>query len=166
MPKAVLDSWFDDRRRWLTARGLDPANAQWREILTKTDPQEAKTFLDTFWNRWHDALDECHGECMLRRPALAKIVAKSLHHFDNNRYLLLDFVVMPNHVHVLVAFPDEEAMLDQCESWKHYTATQINRELRARAGFGSKMGSITCSAVRNNSSICADILPPIQAERG
>jgi hypothetical protein len=34
---------------------------------------------------------------------------------------------MPNHVHLLAAFANEEAMLSQCESWKHYTARAINR---------------------------------------
>jgi type I restriction enzyme R subunit len=49
--------------------------------------------------------------------------------------LLLDFIVMPNHVHILVSFPDEQAMLAQCEGWKHYTATQINRRLKQRGRF-------------------------------
>ncbi|HEV8061780.1 MAG TPA: transposase [Gemmataceae bacterium] len=63
---------------------------------------------------------------------MAEIVARSLHHFDGARYLLLDFVIMPNHVHLLAAFPDEQGMLNQCESWKHYTATQINRRLKRK----------------------------------
>ena len=56
-------------------------------------------------------------------------MANSLQHFDGDRYELTDFVVMPNHVHVLVAFPDDESLLKQCESWKHFTATKINRLL-------------------------------------
>ncbi len=43
--------------------------------------------------------------------------------------LLTDFVIMPNHVHILVAFPDQDSMLYQCESWKHFTAREINRIL-------------------------------------
>jgi putative transposase len=42
---------------------------------------------------------------------------------------------MPNHVHILVVFPDPESLLAQCESWKHYTATQINRRLKRRGRF-------------------------------
>jgi putative transposase len=48
---------------------------------------------------------------------------------------LLDFVVMPNHVHLLAAFPDEAAMLEQCESWKHFTAARINRTLGQKGRF-------------------------------
>ena len=44
-----------------------------------------------------------------------------------------DFVVMPNHVHLLAAFPDPNAMEKQFDSWLHYTAVQINR-LTNRSG--------------------------------
>jgi len=51
-----------------------------------------------------------------------------------------DFVVMPNHVHLLAAFPDEGSMLAQCESWKHYTATKINRFLGRSSRFWQQDG--------------------------
>jgi type I restriction enzyme R subunit len=40
-----------------------------------------------------------------------------------------------NHVHFLAAFPDENAMLTQCGSWKRYTATKINQTLGRRGRF-------------------------------
>jgi REP element-mobilizing transposase RayT len=58
-----------------------------------------------------------------------------LRRFDGDRYELTDFVVMPNHVHVLVAFRDEEAMLKQCAGWKRYTARQINETIGASGEF-------------------------------
>ena len=77
---------------------------------------------------------------MLRRPELGKIVAGSLQKFDGDRYDLTDFVVMPNHVHVLAAFPDEESMMAQCESWKHYMASKINKALGERGRFWQQDG--------------------------
>jgi putative transposase len=68
------------------------------------------------------------------------MVATSVQHFDGDRYDLSDFVVMPNHVHLLVAFSDEESMLKQCESWKHFTATRINRALGRRGRFWQQDG--------------------------
>jgi type I restriction enzyme R subunit len=62
-------------------------------------------------------------------------VADSLLHFDGDRYDLTDFVIMPNHVHLLAAFPDEQAMLEQCDSWKQYTATKLNRALGRKGQF-------------------------------
>jgi putative transposase len=140
MPKEVLNRWFQDRRRWLRSHGIDPDEAQWRNRVDQLEESQAREFLETFWNRWHDSLDEGKGSCVLRRPDLADIVAKSLKHFDGERYRLLDFVVMPNHVHLLAAFADEMAMLKQCESWKHYTATQINRCLNQKCRFWQQDG--------------------------
>jgi len=135
MPREVLDQWHADRTRWLAHHGVNARDPQWRGQLDKLGPKVAREFLDIFWNRWHDALDAGHGDCLLRQPALSQVVAESLSHFDGERYELLDYVVMPNHVHLLAAFPDEEAMLQQCDSWKHYTAAQINRRLGWRGRF-------------------------------
>jgi len=135
MPQAVLDRWLADRAAWLTAHGIDPKDDRWRDRLDQLGPVVAREFTAAFWNRWHDSLDAGHGTCVLRRPDLAQVVADSLRHFDGDRYRLLDFVVMPNHVHLLAAFPDEGAMLAQCESWKHYTATRINRALGQKGRF-------------------------------
>jgi REP element-mobilizing transposase RayT len=69
---------------------------------------------------------------VLKRSELAAIVAENLHHFDGDRYLLADFVVMPNHVHLLLCLLGATDIEDQCYSWKRYTATQINRALGRR----------------------------------
>jgi len=61
-------------------------------------------------------LDSCHGRCLLKRPELATIVADSLLHFDGQRYRIGDFIVMPNHVHLLAVFRGAEAMKEQYDS--------------------------------------------------
>ena len=70
---------------------------------------------------------------MFADPEFSLIVMQSLQHFDGDRYLLTDAVVMPNHVHLLAAFRSEELMLEQCTSWKHFTATAIHRRQRELA---------------------------------
>jgi type I restriction enzyme R subunit len=122
------------------AHGINPTEPNWREKLAELDQRIASAFQEAFWNRWQDALDACHGACVLRMVELAQIVTKSLRHFDDDRYLMLDFVVMPNHVHLLASFPDEKAMLAQCESWKHNLATQINRRLKQNGRFWQQDG--------------------------
>jgi REP element-mobilizing transposase RayT len=135
MPATVIKKWFADRDRWLRAHAIDPAQPNWREKLYELDRRLVSAFLEAFWNRWQDTLDDCHGARVLGTPELAEIVAKSLRHFDNDRYLMLDFVVMPNHIHLLAAFRDEDALLNQCESWKRYSATHINRRLKQHGRF-------------------------------
>jgi REP element-mobilizing transposase RayT len=47
---------------------------------------------------------------------------------------------MPNHVHLLPAFPVEERMLEQFESWKHFTAREINRRMGNSGRFWQQDG--------------------------
>src|SRR5690606_16614946 len=90
--------------------------------------------------RWEECLDQCHGACVLRNPELAAIVAASLECFDGQKYLLSDYVIMPNHVHLLASFETEDQMLAQCDSWKHYTAMRLNRMLGRRGRFWQSDG--------------------------
>jgi hypothetical protein len=61
-----------------------------------------REYYERFTERFHQWLDAGHGACWLKDPARSAIVEQSLKHFDGQRYLLGDYVVMPNHVHVLV----------------------------------------------------------------
>lgn len=129
MPRQVIELWQQERAAWLARNGIDPAAADCLDQLAALDPKMVERYQSFVANRWNDHLDQCHGQCVLRRAEFAQEIAQSLTHFDGERYDLTDFVVMPNHVHLLAAFPDEDAMLSQCESWKHYTARKINRAL-------------------------------------
>ena len=51
----------------------------------------------------------------------------SLKHWSGDRYLLGDFVIMPNHVHLLVGGLSRGKMLAQVTSWKKWSALQINK---------------------------------------
>ncbi len=140
MPETVLQTWMAERDSWLRQHGINPRASDWSARLNRLDAKLLREFQLQLSDRWNDHLDACHGACVLRRPELSKEVADSLRHFDGARYDLTDFVVMPNHVHLLVAFPDEEALLKQCESWKHYTATRINRALGRQGRFWQQDG--------------------------
>ena len=140
IPADVLERWRHERQQWLREHGINPRAHDWRQQLQKLEPKTQREFFQHFSTRWHEELDACHGACVLRRPDLAQIVADSLRKFDGDRYELTDLVVMPNHVHLLAAFPNEEAMLQQCENWKHWQATQINREIGASHRFWQQDG--------------------------
>ncbi len=140
IPDAVLRRWHAERDAWLRSHGVEPRDPTWREQFQRLDRTLRGEFTKTFSERWHRHLDDCHGACVLRRAPLAQIVADSLLHFDGERYEMTDFVVMPNHVHLLAAFADEEGMLKQCESWKHYTARQINLCLGTTGRFWQQDG--------------------------
>ena len=74
--------------------------------------------------RW---LDAGHGECLLQRCGCAKIVAEALHYFEGVRVAMISFVVMPNHVHALFVQNPEWILEKLIQSWKRFTASEINR---------------------------------------
>ena len=74
-------------------------------------------------------LDAGHGSCVLREPVCANIVQDALLHFDGDRYRLLAWVVMPNHVHVLTQPLPGHGLADILQTWKRYSALHINRHL-------------------------------------
>jgi putative transposase len=135
MPVHVVENWLAERADWLRRHGIDPARPDWETLLRELPRTIIHEFADFVSDRWNEHLDALHGTCVLRQPQLASIVADSLRRFDGDRYILGDFVIMPNHVHTLAAFPDEATQLAQCESWKHFTAVEINRVLHRRGRF-------------------------------
>ena len=140
LPKPVVEAWLRQRNAFLRRHGINPLAKDWRQQLGALSLEIKDAFDRTLSSRWHENLDVCHGACVLRRPELAQVVADSLKKFDGDRYELIDFVVMPNHAHLLAAFLDVDAMLQQCESWKHYTACKINRALGQTGRFWQQDG--------------------------
>ena len=74
-------------------------------------------------------LDRGAGACHLRRSDIADLVADALRHFHESRYLLHDWVVMPNHVHA-AAWPMPNHLLsDILKSWKQFTSRRAKKIL-------------------------------------
>lgn len=119
MPLDVVRRWERERKAWRDARArADRPN--------RNGERDYRRLSD---RPWHDALDECHGACELRRPELAGIVGDALRYFDGVRYDLDSFVVMPNHVHLIVQFRHPYTLKRQTAGWTRYTAGEINRAL-------------------------------------
>jgi type I restriction enzyme R subunit/putative DNA methylase len=71
-------------------------------------------------------LDQGAGECHLRRPAIADMIAGALRHFHGLHYQLDDWVVMPNHVHVVLWPLPNFTLSEILKSRKRYMARQAN----------------------------------------
>jgi type I restriction enzyme R subunit len=135
MPNAVADLWYQLRDDWLRRHKIDPALADWATRLRSLPDAQQHEFHATFAREYMACLDKGHGACVLRRPELAEIVARSLRHFDGTRYHLGDFVVMPNHVHLLVGLLGTTKLAAQCFSWKKFSSTKINQALGRNGRF-------------------------------
>ena len=87
--------------------------------------------IDDDLKRWlaiERYLDRGRGGCLLRDHRAAALVEENWLRFDGQSYRLLAWVVMPNHVHLLVEIwqmPQSKLIKD----WKGFTARSINRLL-------------------------------------
>ena len=72
------------------------------------------------------------GDCPLGRPDLARMVEESFRFGHGRDYDLRAWVVMPNHVHVLIKI-ESKPMSNIVECWKSCTARRANR-VRGRQG--------------------------------
>lgn len=134
LPAEVQERITFERHRLLLDRGIDPGG-DWKGALAKLPEVDRGRVQWGLFRIWDGALHQGQGACVLADPELSKLVGDSLMHFDGDRYVLTDYVVMPNHVHLLAAFHDEDSMLKQCTSWKRYTAREINRRLKQSCEF-------------------------------
>jgi putative transposase len=136
IPLHVVEQWERDKQDWMASRGHE--GKHWSEVLPTLPNAERFAFLKAFNRAREISLDACHGRSPFRQPSLAKIVSDALLYFDGQRYRMGDFVVMPNHVHLLAAFPSADAMRKQYGSWLHFTAVQVNRELGVKGRLWQK----------------------------
>lgn len=70
-------------------------------------------------------IDAGHGSCILGKPEIAGMVQTTLLFLDSQRYRLLAWVVMPNHVHALFQPANGWTVAEIVASWKRYTAHKI-----------------------------------------
>ena len=80
-------------------------------------------------------LDQHTGAAWLREPRIANLVATALRHFENDRYTLHAWCVMPNHVHVVVRPLGAHTLDSILQSWKSYTAHEANKMLHRDGPF-------------------------------
>ncbi len=121
MPQARVQQWLRERKDWLA---LHPE---------PHSPEIRKEYRRLFSQRWERWLDEGHGACLLRRPEIAAVVEAALRHGDAIKYRLGELVIMPDHVHVLVTPLAPNVLSRIVQTWKSFTAHEINR-LTGRTG--------------------------------
>ena len=115
MPKQLLRRWQEDRAAWLS---LHPE--PW-------DESTRDEYSNVFLGKVEEWLDAGHGDCALARSDCHSVVAGAIEHFNGERYQLHSYIVMPNHVHVLMELAAVESLPKVIHSWKSFTAKAICR---------------------------------------
>ena len=73
--------------------------------------------------------DAGYGQCFLRDERIAAVMQNTLKHFDGERYQLICWCIMPNHVHVLIEVNEGWSLSRIMHGWRSYTANEANRIL-------------------------------------
>jgi REP element-mobilizing transposase RayT len=73
--------------------------------------------------------DAGYGQCFLRDKRIATIVRNALFYFDGERYELIQWCIMPNHVHVLIKVRPGVSLSTILHSWRTFTAHEANKIL-------------------------------------
>jgi REP element-mobilizing transposase RayT len=126
LPKSVLDRIESERDAIVkTAKQLhrDLSPDERRKIQRLSSPIVEKY------------LDSGAGACRLKNPTIAEEVANTLRHFDDQRYRLFAWCVMPNHVHVVVRLLPGQELAKVIHSWKSFTAKRANAILGLHGTF-------------------------------
>jgi REP element-mobilizing transposase RayT len=82
-------------------------------------------------------LDMGHGSCILKNMEYAKIVADNWQNFNGIRYDIKAYVVMPNHVHILIKVYDGFELGKIVRSWKSYSSRKITEAIKKGAGLAT-----------------------------
>jgi type I restriction enzyme R subunit len=135
IPTHLASQWRRRRDTWLRQHGIDCREPYRKTELSRLSRAHLQEFHETFSRDFLEYLDRGYGACVLKNPELSAMVADSLRHFDGDRYVMGDFVVMPNHVHLLVGLLGDTEIVAQCKSWKKFTAREINRRLGQKGRF-------------------------------
>ncbi len=107
-----------ERDRWLAANPLPHS------------PEQATVFRTIWTTRIENLMDAGLGRCPLANPECREIVAAVLRHDDGLLYRLGEFVLMPNHVHVLVQLLSGGNLSMVVKAWKSVSARRINQTLK------------------------------------
>ena len=101
--------------------------AEWKAVLREPDDSAKRRKLEAW-------LDRGHGECWLRRRNVAELGEKILLEADGRDYQMQAWVVMPNHIHLVVDVWDVP-LAKLINGWKGKSSRLANALLRRSGRF-------------------------------
>jgi REP element-mobilizing transposase RayT len=105
---------------------------RWKRELSKDASSEEDHILR---KRIEHYLDQGYGSCALKNPRAAGLVQASLLHFDGERYRLSSWVVMPNHVHLILTPCHGWSLSRIMKDMKSFTSREVNKLVNRRGQF-------------------------------
>ena len=112
---------------------------QWKKQLDGpvSKPEEVK-FAASLRKRIEQYEDIGRGNCYLKEPVIAGIVQNALLFYDVDKYKLIEWCIMPNHVHVVIGVNKNNSLSKIVHGWKSFTAHAVNNQLSISGPFWKK----------------------------
>lgn len=137
-----LPHWHQDTRIYFVTFRLGDSLPQeqfldWRQRRDEWSATHPQPWTDETWNEYHRLfsekmeqwLDSGTGSCALADPAVRHEVEECIRHFDGDRYLVHAFVIMPNHVHLLLEPLADNTLESILHGMKGVSARRCNEKL-------------------------------------
>ena len=126
IPQSVLKDYRQTKEQLLTlANSSEPKTAETARLQLGSLYEE----------KFEITADQGLGECHLKNPEIAEAVAECIQHFDGERYDLAAWVVMPNHVHLLIKPRPEQSLSTIIQGMKSASARKANQLLGTEGSF-------------------------------
>jgi type I restriction enzyme R subunit len=115
VPSSARRQWEEEKTLWLQRLGItyDGERGRWREAVRGLPPGEQSRFEQHFNRQVQSCLDRGLGECHLRAPECVTVLRDELLRDDRRRHHLGDFVIMPNHVHLIITPVVDEVAVER-----------------------------------------------------
>jgi putative transposase len=126
LPAFLLRDFENERLKWLRVHPKP-----WT-IEVEREYHERFTVLVDRW------LDDGQGECLLRDPGAAKIVADILQRYEGEKSEQIAWVVMPNHVHAVFSLLPGSSLESLLKQWKGASARLLNVYFGREGSFWQK----------------------------
>lgn len=142
LPITVVERWQAElgivskrRSRHPGSAGFQPEGSFSGNSAATRQPEASAPGEAELRRRIDKYLDSGQGECWLRRPDIARLTEGALLHFDDQRYRLLAWCIMPNHVHAMIETREGFPLPEILQSWKSFTSKQANKLLGRQGEF-------------------------------
>lgn len=116
LPHHIIEEYLADR-------------AMMREESKAIGNKPRKYYDEKMEHKMESWLNNGHGSCVLGNENVRQIVVGALRHYNYREYLLHSFIVMPNHLHILLSPLTDKPINNIIGRIKGFTSFEIKKML-------------------------------------
>ncbi|MFA5688346.1 MAG: primosomal protein N' [Kiritimatiellales bacterium] len=156
VPQEKLVQWRRERDEWLEENPEPKTTERTRDVASAFSADEwHEEYHRRFSAPFEKWLNSGTGSCIFSDAKNRQILEETMQAFDGERYRIDSYVIMPNHVHVLVAPRGDNTLSSIIQQWKSVSSHMIGKvdaapPPRNVCERGGGAASTLCSAQQRN----------------